>query len=72
MGDNMGYTIYGKVDTLEEFEELTKEDKIEDAMMRASIKVGLTRNQLLDILFEKGVLAVYHLGMKHMYEYLEK
>lgn len=72
MGDNMGYTIYGKVDTLEEFEELAEEDKMEDAMIRASNKAEPTRNQLLDTLFGKGVLAVYHLGMKHMYEYLKK
>ena len=44
---------------------------IQDAMIRASRKAGLTRNQLLDTLFEEGVLAVYNLGMKHMYEYLE-
>ena len=53
-------------------EDMTKEDKMEDLMTRASRKAELTRNQLLDILFEKGVLAVYNLGMQHMYEYLEK
>jgi hypothetical protein len=41
-------------------------------MIRAAKKAGLTRKQLLDILFEKGVLAVYHLGMKHMYKYLKE
>lgn len=44
---------------------------IEDTMIRASKKAELTRNELLDTLFEEGVLAVYNLGMKHMYEYLE-
>ena len=72
MGDNMGYTIYGKVDTLEEFEELAEEDKMEDTMIRASNKAGLTRNQLMDILFKEGVLAVYDLGMEHMYDYLKE
>lgn len=46
-------------------------DNMKDSMIRASKKAGLTRNQLLDIIFEEGVLAVYNLGMKHMYEYLE-
>lgn len=57
--------------TYEYDEELKKEYDIEDSMIRASRKVELTRNQLLDTLFEEGVLAVYNLGMKHMYEYLE-
>ena len=47
-------------------------EDMEDSMIMASRKAELTRNQLLDILFEKGVLAVYNLGMQHMYEYLEK
>lgn len=47
-------------------------EDIENTMIRASKNAGLTRNQLLDTLFEKGVLAVYNLGMQHMYEYLEE
>ena len=47
-------------------------EDMEDSMIRASRKAGLTRNELLDTLFEKGVLAVYNLGMQHMYEYLEE
>lgn len=46
-------------------------EDMEDTMIRASKKAELTRNELLDTLFEEGVLAVYNLGMKHMYEYLE-
>lgn len=42
-----------------------------DIAIRASDQVGLTRNQLLGTLFEDGVMAVYNLGMKHMYDYLE-
>lgn len=73
----MGYTVYGKVDTLEEFEELiekelTEEDKMEDAMIRAGNKAVITSHQLLDVFVQKGVMGVYHIGMKHMYEYLEK
>lgn len=52
--------------------ELTQEDKMKDVMIRASNKARLTRNQLFNTLFEEGLLAVYNLGMKHMYEYLEK
>lgn len=51
--------------------ELKNKDKMGDSMIRASNKAGLTRNQLFDTLFEEGVLAVYNLGLKHMYEYLE-
>ena len=47
-------------------------EDMEDSMIRATNKAELTRNQLLDTLLEKGVLAVYNLGMKHMYEYLEE
>lgn len=43
----------------------------EDIAIRASRQAELTRNQLLDTLYEDGVLAVYNLGMKHMYEYLK-
>ena len=53
-------------------ETIDKHYEKQDSMSRASRKAGLTRNQLLDTLFEEGVLAVYNLGMKHMYEYLEE
>lgn len=52
-------------------EEMKKDYDMEDTMIRASRKAGLTRNELFDTIFEKGILAVYNLGMKHMYEYLE-
>lgn len=45
---------------------------VEDATIRAANKAGLSRGLLLDTLYEKGVLAVYNLGMKHMYKYLEE
>lgn len=57
--------------TYKDDEEMKKDYDMEDTMIRASRKAGLTRNQLIDTLFEEGVLAVYNLGMKHMYEYLE-
>ena len=71
----MRYTILGKVQTLEEFEELQKKNEkedIQDIMIRASNKAGITRSQLLNALFEDGVLAIYNLGMQHMYEYLKE
>ena len=52
-------------------EAIDKHYEKQDAMIRASNKAGLTRNQLFDTLFEEGIMAVYNLGMKHMYEYLE-
>ena len=53
-------------------EVIDKHYEMEDAMIRAAKKAGLTRNQLLDIFFKKGVLAVYNLGMEHMYDYLKE
>lgn len=70
LGERCGYSGY-YCDRYEKAE-LTKEEKMENAIIKASRKAGLTRNQLLDTLFEKGVLAVYNLGMQHMYEYLEE
>lgn len=52
-------------------EDMTKEDKMEDAMIRAANKAVVTSHQLLDVLVQQGVMGVYHLGLKHMYEYLE-
>ena len=65
--------FYKIIDGKKEYLENEKRKIIdENPMIRASNKAGLTRNQLLDTLFEKGVLAVYNLGMQHMYEYLEE
>lgn len=53
------------------------EDILEDAMIRASRKAGLTKDELIDIFYRGadsengGLMGVYNLGMKHMYEYLE-
>ena len=46
-------------------------EDMEDIMIRASRKAELTRNQLMDTCFKEGILAVYNLGMEHMYEYLK-
>ena len=130
----MGYTIYGKVDTLEELEKLKnnntqipeftikevpfswndnfseialedfsmiqkklsygtcqsigmalaklklleeqgckvedKEDDYDDKMIRATRKSSITKQDLLDIFAEKGLVAVYNLGLKSMLDYL--
>ena len=47
-------------------------NEIEDIMIKASNQARLTKVQLLDTLFEEGVLAVYNLGLQHMYEYLKE
>ena len=52
-------------------EAIDKHYEMQDLMIRAANKAKLTRDLLLDTLYEKGVLAVYNLGIKHMYEYLE-
>ena len=56
---------------MEDIEKNSSKESMEDAMIRAANKAKLTRNQLLDTLYEEGILAVYNLGMKHMYEYLK-
>lgn len=53
------------------YEAIDKYYEKQDVMIRASNKAELTKDELMNTLFEEGVLAVYNLGMKHMYEYLE-
>ena len=48
-----------------------KEDNMQDAMIRASNKAGLTMWQLINANSDKGYMGIYNLGMKHMYEYLK-
>lgn len=48
--------------------ELSSQEK--EDMIRASVRAGLTRQQLLNIFTEKGLMGVYDLGQQHMYEYL--
>ena len=55
----------------DKLEEENKKDDMEQSMIGASNKARLTRNQLIDMFFEEGVMAIYKLGMKHMYEYLK-
>lgn len=52
-------------------ETIDKHYEMQNVMIRASRKAGLTRQELFDKLFNEGVLAVYNLGMQHMYEYLK-
>lgn len=52
-------------------ETIDKHFEKQDAMIRASNKAGLTINQLMDICFKEGALAIYNLGMEHMYDYLK-
>lgn len=54
-----------------DYSEFGDEDIISDIMIRAARKAGLTKSKLIDINFEGGLMAVYNLGLKHMYEYLE-
>lgn len=47
-------------------------EQIKDTMMRATLKAGVTKQKIIDIWYESGLMGVYDLGMKHMYEYLEE
>ena len=57
---------------MEEIEKNSTKESKEESMIRAGNKAVITSHQLLDVFAQKGVMGVYHLGMKHMYEYLEK
>lgn len=59
------------MDMFELYDEVDDEMKKEHTMIKASNKAGLTMTQLIDINFEDGLMGVYNLGMKHMYEYLK-
>lgn len=52
-------------------EAIDKHYEKQDVMIRASRKAELTRDQLVDTCFKDGILAVYNLGLEHMYEYLK-
>ena len=69
--ENCGEFINQDENEYVEIKHVNKED-IQDIMIKASNKAGLTRDLLLDTLYENGVLAIYNIGMKHMYEYLKK
>ena len=47
-----------------------REDDYEDKMIRASRKANVTKQDLLDVFAEKGLIAVYNLGLKNMLDYL--
>ena len=56
--------------TCEYYEELKL--TMEEAMIKAANESGVTSHQLLDVMVQQGITGVYNLGLKHMYEYLEK
>lgn len=51
-------------------------NNMEDVMIRAANKAGITKDELIDIFYKGadvpngGLVGVYNLGMQHMYEYL--
>lgn len=47
-------------------------DNLSDCIVRAAVNSDITKQQLIDLFWERGIVGVYHLGMKHMYEYLEE
>ena len=46
-------------------------DNLSDCIIQATINSGITKQQLADVFNDRGIVGIYHLGMKHMYEYLE-
>ena len=56
---------------IKEVDNMTKEENLQDAMIIASNKTGTTFRKLWDVKQKDGLIGVYNLGLKHMYEYLE-
>lgn len=56
----------------DKLEEENKEETMDDAMINAAIKYGFNGKELLDLFKERGLVGIYHLGMKHMYQYLKE
>lgn len=46
------------------------EENYEDKMIHATRKANVTKQDLLDTFTEKGLIAVYNLGLKNMLDYL--
>ena len=59
-----------------DFYDMTEQDFVdrsfEDSSLRASNAGHLTSRLLIETETAEGLLGVYNLGMKHMFEYLEK
>lgn len=47
------------------------EDNFNDILIKSSNNSGVTREQIFNAFSEKGLMGVYNLGTKHMYEYLK-
>ena len=47
-----------------------RKDNYEDKMIHATRKANVTKQDLLDVFAEKGLIAVYNLGLKNMLDYL--
>ena len=45
--------------------------KEEDTMIKASIKAGVTKDEIIKTFYENGLIGIYNLGMRHMYNYLK-
>lgn len=64
-----GWQTINRLDAIEQ--KIDDYAAIEDAIIRASRKAGTTRKVLNDTFDERGLMAIYVLGLRHMYEYLE-
>ena len=56
---------YVSIDELEDYEQSTQ-----DKIISATIKSNVTKQTLLDTFAEKGLVGVYNLGLKNMFDYL--
>lgn len=48
-----------------------EDEKMQDTMIRAARNAHFSRNKAKEEFQNKGILCIYNLGMKHMYDYLQ-
>ena len=65
------YVLENDEELKREYQALEPEYLMMETMIRASNEAGLNFRELFDVYDEDGLMAVYNLGMKHMYEYLK-
>lgn len=51
--------------------DLNELDNMVDVMIKASNEANITKEQLVDTFNYGGLMGVYNLGLRHMYEYLK-
>ena len=49
-----------------------KEELRNEAIVAAAVDAGLSRHELNSVFENEGIVGVYNLGLRHMYDYLSE